>query len=454
MPRLTSSVPKYRLHRASGQAVVTISGHDVYLGPWRSKASRLEYDRLVAEWLANDRRPVVPQDGLTVVELLAAFWRFAKSYYVKNGRPTGELENYRYALRPLKNLYGSTLVEEFGPKRLKTLRARLLDRDLSRGVINARVQKIKRVFRWGAAEELVPTEVYQALAALEGLKKDRTKARETLPVRPVADEVVEATLPHMPPVVASMVRFQRLTGCRPAEARLLQPCLIDRSEPVWVYRPRHKLEHLDIERFVFIGPKAQELLKPYLNRPAEAFCFSPAESESSRKAAMRARRKTKVQPSQLDRRKRKPIRRPKDHYDASSYRTAVHRACDKTFGEAIGPIAWNDLQKLVLKKRLSPCDMIRKGERNRWKRAGSERGLFSRGLSGIASPVTEESWFYKLATPRWSPGQLRHSAGTEIRKKYGLEGAQVVLGHRKADTTQIYAERDLAKAAAIIREVG
>lgn len=93
---------------------------------------------------------------------------------------------------------------------------------------------------------------------------------------------------------------------------------------------------------------------------------------------MRARRKTKVQPSQLDRRKRKPIRRPKDHYDASSYRTAVHRACDKTFGEAIGPIAWNDLQKLVLKKRLSPCDMIRKGERNRWKRAGSERGLFSR----------------------------------------------------------------------------
>ena len=48
MPRLTKSVPKYRKHRASGQAVVTLSGVDHYLGPRGTKASRIEYDRLVA----------------------------------------------------------------------------------------------------------------------------------------------------------------------------------------------------------------------------------------------------------------------------------------------------------------------------------------------------------------------------------------------------------------------
>jgi len=55
---------------------------------------------------------------------------------------------------------------------------------------------------------------------------------------------------------------------------------------------------------------------------------------------------------------------------------------------------------------------------------------------------------------RWSPNQIRHTAGTVIRSKYGLEGAQVVLGHAKADTTQIYAERDMRLAAEIMREVG
>ena len=55
---------------------------------------------------------------------------------------------------------------------------------------------------------------------------------------------------------------------------------------------------------------------------------------------------------------------------------------------------------------------------------------------------------------RWTPNQLRHSASTEIRKRYGLEAAQVVLGHTSADVTQVYAERDLAKAEEIMRKIG
>jgi hypothetical protein len=56
MPRLSKSLPKYRKHRASGQAVVRLSGKDFYLGPIGSAASRLEYDRLISEWVANGRR--------------------------------------------------------------------------------------------------------------------------------------------------------------------------------------------------------------------------------------------------------------------------------------------------------------------------------------------------------------------------------------------------------------
>ena len=73
MPRLTNSVPKYRQHRASGQAVVTIGGRDHYLGPWKSRASRCEYDRLIGEWIANGRRLEDRASDKTVVELAVAF---------------------------------------------------------------------------------------------------------------------------------------------------------------------------------------------------------------------------------------------------------------------------------------------------------------------------------------------------------------------------------------------
>jgi hypothetical protein len=56
MSRLSNSLPKYRKHRSSGQAVVTLNGRDHYLGPNDTKASKREYDRLIGEWLANDRK--------------------------------------------------------------------------------------------------------------------------------------------------------------------------------------------------------------------------------------------------------------------------------------------------------------------------------------------------------------------------------------------------------------
>jgi integrase len=55
---------------------------------------------------------------------------------------------------------------------------------------------------------------------------------------------------------------------------------------------------------------------------------------------------------------------------------------------------------------------------------------------------------------QWTPNRLRHAAATEFRSKFGLEAAQVLLGHSKADTTQVYAERDLKKAADVARKIG
>ena len=68
--------------------------------------------------------------------------------------------------------------------------------------------------------------------------------------------------------------FWQLTGCRPAEVCLVRPCDVDTSGDVWIYRPElHKTEHHGRERIICIGPKGQDVLRPYLLRAEGAYCF-------------------------------------------------------------------------------------------------------------------------------------------------------------------------------------
>ena len=58
------------------------------------------------------------------------------------------------------------------------------------------------------------------------------------------------------------------------------------------------------------------------------------------------------------------------------------------------------------------------------------------------------------AADRWTPHQLRHQAGTVVRRKYGRDAAQVFLGHRRPEATDIYAEPPWGLAIDVAREIG
>src|SRR5262249_29236836 len=156
-------------------------------------------------------------------------------------------------------------------------RQKMIETGLSRGVINQRVGRIKRCFRWGVSEEMVPPMVYEGLRAVAGLQAGRSAARETEPVEPVAVEVVARTLPHRLSEVADMVRLQLLTGARPGEICHVRPGDIDRSGEVWIYTPqRHKTSDRGKKRRILIGPRGQEILQGYLDlEHSENYLFSP-----------------------------------------------------------------------------------------------------------------------------------------------------------------------------------
>lgn len=320
---------------------------------------------------------------------MLAFLTHAKAFYVKNGRPTRTAEGFKPIIALVRQLYGGTPANDFGPLALKSLQGKWVEQGKSRRTVNDYTHRLRQTFKWAASEQLITPLVWQALATVAGLRKGNSLAHDPAPVQPVADTTVQATLPHLSPIVADMVRFQRLTGCRPGEVCILRPCDVDTSGEVWRYIPaEHKTEHHGKNRAIYIGPRAQDILRPYLLREKETYCFSPAESERIRREEMRTNRKTRVQPSQRDRSKRKPERTPADHYDTHSYGVAIRRAA------------------LAAKLEV------------------------------------------------WTLNRLRHSAATEIRHKFGLEAAQVTLGHSRADVTQIYAARNQELAANVAKQVG
>jgi hypothetical protein len=229
------SIPTYRHHRQSGQAVTTLTDglggrRDVLLGKYGTAASRHEYTRVICEWEATGRHlpSVDTTASLAVNQLALVFLQYAEKHYRRpDGTQTSEVVEFKMLLRPLVHLSGHTPVDEFGPLALKSVRRIMVkgydhpkhgqQAAFCRGVVNHRTNRIRRAFKWGVANELVPPSVLHALQAVTGLKRGRTEARETAPIGPVHPAIIAATIPHLNRHVDAIVRLQQLTGARSGE---------------------------------------------------------------------------------------------------------------------------------------------------------------------------------------------------------------------------------------------
>jgi integrase len=441
MPKLSpTAVPSYRLHRQSGQAIVTLNGRDVCLGKYDTPESRDKYNRLIAEWLANGRQLPAPADAFTVAMLILAFWKHAEVHYRRpDGSPTSEVDNYKDVLKVLRRLYGDTLASKFGPLSLKTLRNEMIKLGWCRTNINRQVNRIRHVFKWGVENEVVPPSVDHGLAAVSGLSKGRSEARESDPVKPVPEHLVTATLDHVNRYVAGMVRLQLHSGARPGEVVVIRGCDVDTTGKVWIYRPEsHKTAHHGHERVIYLGPQARAVVEEFLKTDTKAYLFSPADAERERREAMHEARKLSGTPLSCgnvpgSNVQRKPRKQPGERYGVEAYCKAIYAACDKAF-----PLP-SELARHKVKGK--------KGKNGkRWESVKEWRDRL--GTEKWAEVV---KWW---ADHRWHPHQLRHNAATRLRKQYGLEAARVVLGHRSAAVAEVYAEIDRDKARQIMGEVG
>jgi integrase len=432
MARPRNVTPSYLLHSQTGRGrAVWTDAHGIrhfrmLPGEFNSQESLAAKARLELELATSPGKRLDDPTGATVAEVLAAYLDFAESYYTDTaGNPGKESVTVWYAMKPVEDLYADLPAVRFGPVALKAVRQRMIEADLSRGLINRRVNIVKRIFKWAASEELVPVTVYEALRTLAGLRFGRTSAREAEPIGPVADHVVDATLPFLPHHVRPMVELIRHTGMRPSEVCAMTLNQIERGT-LWTYRPRrHKTAHHGKGRMIPLGPRAREVLSKFLAGRAldpDAPIFSPKTSREERFALMRADRKTKVQPSQANRRTTCPKKLPTDRYTPGVISRAIAVACDRAF-PAPPPLAQTEEESAT-----------------EWK-------------ARLTAEQQEQLKTWRREH-RWHPYQLRHAFATRVRKEHGLEAAQVLLGHSRADVTQVYAERNEALATGVADKIG
>lgn len=355
-------------HSRTGRAFVFVRDEagerrQIPLGPWGSPEADRRYHEELAKWharqLAGETAAAVisapATRSITIADAAASYLLRCDRYYRRpDGTPTGEAENCTFALGPLLELFGDEQLANLTPQRVNVVRERMIAGDprvpaekrrgWCRTVVNHSVNRIRTFVKWCVAEGLVSPVVHSALCALAPLKRGRSEAREPKPTKPVSDADVEKTLPYLPPVVRDMVQVQHLVGMRGGELCALTTGELDMSESVasgcWVFRPRQsKLSYRGRQVEYVLGPRAVELMRPYVKADPNAPLFSPAESEARRRAEQRARRQTKVQPSHADRSVPNPGKKPGDRYDSRSYAHAIRHACVKAGVEPWSPHA-------------------------------------------------------------------------------------------------------------------
>jgi integrase len=270
-----NEIPKLRLHRASGRAVVTLSGRDHYCGAWDSPEAQEAYNRLVGEWLAGGRTPARTTKGMTVGELARAFRERAEARYRKRGQPTSHAVKVGIVLADWVGAYGSVPLAEFGPAGLKAMRELWRQRGVSVRTANQYAETLRGAVRWAVGEERAEPGVLVRLEAVASLSEGRDGPRRE-PVRPVSEEVVTATVERLRARYGDLVRLQWHTGMRPGEACAVRGEDLDRATEPWVYRVNaevNKSEHAGRGRVVLLGPQAREVVGGRLATLPEGYLF-------------------------------------------------------------------------------------------------------------------------------------------------------------------------------------
>ena len=386
------STPTLRMSKDRDYACTYLKGKKIQLGRWGSPEADAKFRQLQIQVCTDPTLGFLNQQGLTVDNLSLAYLDYAKEH------DPSHYHGIKTAVKIFMEGFAGQAANSLDSRHFVQLQKMYVQHGHTRTYCNMLMTYIRAMLKWGALRKLVSAVVFAEAKLVTGLKKGRTKAPEKKIRKDVPDEVINRTLPHLLPTLRSMVQLQRNTGMRPSEVFRMKAGEIDMENVVdgvviWLYVPgTHKNEWRedDYARVIPLAKQEQDILTPRLvGKTDNDYIFSPKDTMKERYARDAAKRKSKIQPSQVQRKEcsaKKPKRKDRDCYDKNSYNRAINYAIT------------------AANKRLPDNEKI----------------------------------------PLWTPYQLRHAAVTAITLATGsLDIARAFAGQKSLNTTVIYNHADL-----------
>lgn len=396
--------PKLCHHKGTNRGYSTDprTKKEIWFGPWGLKKTKQAYLRWVSELLTEEVAPPAALEHEPVIaDLVNAYIKHAVSYYrdPTTGQPTSQLGVIKSALRELE-LYLEMKIKEFGPSTLLAVRSAIVNRDimpksdttpkkkLCISSVNGAITKIRQMFKLGVEWEIVPVEIYQALACVKPLNwRTAPSLRNPEKITPVPLHYFSLIMPHLKPLYQAVLKVHLATGMRVKELCEMRWSEITEVEPgLWCYTPsEHKNSHRGDDRRVYLKEDLIKLMKS--------------------------------------------VRKPLWDEDA----VWCHRGVGRHAGYS-GMITTDAYARAI------------EGAQKRYNEGRLVREAGARTDKKKLKYTSEK----RKPMEHWTPLQIRHTVATQIRQTHGLEGAQAVLGHSSLDATQIYAEKrdDLARSVA------
>ncbi len=407
MPRLQKRPPKYGRHKASGQAVVYVKGREVYLGKYGSPKSHERYRAFLAEWRAR-----------LAEQVQAAAVEATEESLARTINPA--------CLRRKRREGGTITIDEL----IFVYRRHARSYYLKNGEVTREAGLIVDVTTLlGKKHGDDPVDAFGPVQLdnfRDDLVIDKDWSRKVINKQigrlirmfkwAVAKELCAADVPVQLSALEGLKRGRtdaRETGGVTAveDARIEQtlPCL-----------PEIIADMVRFQRLTGARPGEVCALRPCdIDRSTDVWVYAP-----------------------------------------DAHKTEHH---EKTRSVYIGPHAQKlltsylerDGEKFCFSPEESVARARQRQQKNRdkpWKRSATRPPAERYQVASYRVAIRRGC--KKAGVEVWTPNQLRHTAATEIRKRYGLEAAQVICGHERADVTQVYAERDRKLAERVARETG
>lgn len=288
MSRPRNSVPKFCVDQ-TGRAFTKVNGRKISLGRSDSPQAQQRYAKVLedhAQGLLSEtaQKPVDKRPALTINELLLSFIGKEIPRYSRSERLCQAA-----AIKVLRQFFGETPVDDFGPLRLRIVRDSMIAGDptatdaadapeprkpWARKTVNRQIKRLQAIFRWGVSFEMVPESVATALGTLRVLKKGETAAAESIPRSAVTEDDIAAARAKLKPIHQDVFDLLLLTAARPGEILGLTSGMIDRHGAEWVVELKnHKNQHKDKPRRLIFNVQAQEILLRYLKADPDERLF-------------------------------------------------------------------------------------------------------------------------------------------------------------------------------------